>query len=325
MSSYCRSCGSTVDADATVCPVCGERLDGASEEVMAESTGTPTATNETGTGAAASGTAVPGTARERRTICGECGGENDPGASFCQFCGESLTGARPSRAATPPPAAKKSGGIRDYLIMGGIAAALALVVFLVATPGEQTGPPLPAQQQAEGQGQGQGALPPGHPPAEGQQQPPTPTPEQQQRIAELEKRVKEQPDDNTAKVDLANIYYDLERHADAIPLYRSYLEKNPDDPDARTDMAYSIASSGDLPGAIVELNRVTKANPQHQNSAYNLAIMYLSTRNRDSTTAWLRHVVAIDSTTRQGQLASQLLNELEHAHGAGAPADSGGH
>lgn len=324
MSRYCQSCGSAVEADATTCHLCGEPLDAAPEGVMVEekeTTAAPAAVSKNQMEPAA----APRAKRGARLICGECGGENDPGASFCQNCGESLLGERVPRAAAPIAATGRGAGFRDYLIIGGVAVALAVGVFLLASPEEKTGPPLPAQQGQPGGQQGEGALPPGHPPME--HQAPTPTPEQQQRIAELERKVKEQPADYAAKLDLANIYYDLERHTEAVPLYQAYLEKNPDDPDARTDMAYSIASSGDIPGAIVELHKVTSGHPKHQNSAYNLAIMYLSTRNRDSTAVWLRNVVEIDSTSRQGQLALQLLTELESAHGAGqgAPGDSAGH
>lgn len=322
MSKFCPSCGSVVEADAATCPVCGESLAAVSsaEEATAWSTADITPDDEASTDelwlaeeeASAGGRAAVG----GTIACPACGASNPGEARFCLACGSSLTEptAAASKGATPPRSRRSAG--RDYLLATAAAIVIAGIVFLIATPEERTGPPQPA---ATGEN---AAMPPGHPPTN---EPPKLTPEQQAEVTALEKQVKENPSDLEATLKLANIYYDVERHQEAIPLYREYLKKYPDSANVRTDMAFSIASAGDLRTAIDELNLVMRKNPRHQNAAYNLATMYLANRNRDSTLYWLERVVDIDSTTQPGQAAAQILREVAGTHeGHDHPHDSAG-
>jgi cytochrome c-type biogenesis protein CcmH/NrfG len=315
MSRSCPSCGSAVSEELATCPVCGETLD----------TG---ATGAGNTGALASATedrpemaeavapvrpatgpsAAPATAEGQPIVCSECGAANLPGAVFCSSCGMRLTPAgeesRGKRAAVAR--APKSSHMRDYLLAGVAAIVIAGIVLLVFTPEERMGPPVVEQAGAGAEG-----VPPGHPPMD---QPPAPTPEQQQQMAALEKQIQEHPEDADAKLKLADLYYNLERYAEAIPLYQQYLEKNPENVNARTDMAYAIANNGAIDSAIVELYRVIREDPKHQNATYNLTMMYAAKRDRDSTLHWLDRVVQIDSTTQPGRQAADILAEVRKAH-----------
>jgi len=325
MSKFCLSCGSVIDADMATCPVCGEPW--TAGETEAESAAGSTQ------GMAASEMESPftegafteqetpvraaGSGEARAIACPSCGASNPAEARFCLACGSSLTEPSPSKAAKSAAPARSRRSVRDYILATAAAIVIAGIVFLISTPEERTGPPQPATAAGDS-----GAVPPGHPPMN---QPPALTAEQQAQMAALEKQVKENPSDIEAGLKLANIYYDLERHQEAIPLYREYLKKHPDSADARTDMAFSIASAGDLPTAINELNHVMRGNPKHQNAAYNLATMYLASRNRDSTLFWLERVVEIDPTTQPGQAAAQILREVNqaahpdpHTHDSGA-------
>jgi predicted nucleic acid-binding Zn ribbon protein len=328
---HCPTCGSSIPADATVCPNCGEDLQSIDETTSAASV--PAAQSS-------QGATRPATTSKTK-ICPECGTPNRVDDNFCSNCGEPLTAARPAGGTRQAAASAPSNGstTRLYLITGVAIAAIALVVYLLAAPKEHAGPPE-QQPASAGNAQQNGALPPGHPPTGGQAS----TAEQEKTIADLKAALANNPGDSVAQLKLANVLYDAGRHSDAVAAYRDYLKVHPDNGDARTDMAYSLYQTGDIDGSIAELKRVVESNGQHQTAGLNLAMMYVEklsrsigeSRKRDSTSGasspahlqdslrmsgyrdslflWLNRVVAVDSTTPQGQRATQILAALKDAH-----------
>ncbi|MBS1912153.1 MAG: tetratricopeptide repeat protein [Bacteroidetes bacterium] len=272
--------------------------------------------------------------------CTTCGSAVTATDTVCPVCGEPIEPAEATKAAAssdalpaqsdpleelgtadaaaagrqeaPPP----SSAMRDYLLAGIGAAVLAVIVFIVSSPEERKGPPIDMQAQASAQAPHSQMETPA---------PPGPTPEQRAQIAELEKQVAAQPNDLDASLKLANLYYDTEEHQKALPLYAAYLKAHPDNSDVRTDMAFSMAASGDVSGGISQLRGVLHKNPKQQKASFNLAVMYMMKRDRDSTMYWIRRVVAIDSTTPVGRNAAAILRDVEtkrlQSDSGSAPAD----
>jgi thioredoxin-like negative regulator of GroEL len=202
----------------------------------------------------------------------------------------------------------RSSATKSYLLAGVIVLAISAAIYLLTVPdqgpaGLQHGAMQPPQQQ-----QGEN-LPPGHPPTNQ-----GPTPEQQRMISELRGKLAANPNDEEAKLQLANALYDANQHEEALPLYRDYVKNHPENEDARTDMAYSMYQTGDLEGAIAELRTITSQAGKHQNAAYNLAMMYVVKRNRDSVQYWMERVIEIDSTTTQAKNAREIMQALSEAH-----------
>ena len=143
----------------------------------------------------------------------------------------------------------------------------------------------------------------------------------QQHLQSAQSILSAKPDDPKAHLDLANTLYDVGQNmkdpaffAEALQYYEFYLSQNPNDPNARTDYAYSLYRTGELDRAIAELYTVRKEAPRHQNSAFNLALMYKEKDLPDSVLAYMERVVSIDSTTRVGQAAKDILNTYHGAH-----------
>jgi cytochrome c-type biogenesis protein CcmH/NrfG len=255
--------------------------------------------------------------REEDIICPTCGEPLTPGPATDEEIA-SPSGPIPP---TPPPAAQTSGSpMRTYLIGGIAALAIAGIVFLLAAPDWYSvgapGPIPAATQGGAGQPGADGAMPQGHPPVNQQI-----SPELEKQIGDQEKIVTTSPTNLDEKLKLANLYFDAGRHAQALPLYREYVGAHPDNDDARTDMANSIANTGNIPEAMTELRHVIEHNPKHQNAAFNLSMMYVSQRNRDSAVYWMERVYTIDSTTHQGKTAAEILQGLKNPP-AEAPATS---
>ncbi len=65
---------------------------------------------------------------------------------------------------------------------------------------------------------------------------------------------------------------------DGIRYYERYLKQQPNDNDARADMASLLFYSGQTDGAIREVGRVLEKDPGHVNGNFNLGIFYLQGR-----------------------------------------------
>jgi tetratricopeptide (TPR) repeat protein len=211
----------------------------------------------------------------------------------------------------------------------------------------------PNTQQAAGDPQQEG-LPPGHPAMKDSAM----IAAQAAAIDDLKATLAKNPSDTATQLKLANMLYDAGRHAEAIPLYRSYLKANPANFDAHTDMAASIYQSGDMEGSITELKKILAADNRHQSAGLNLAMMYFEKLShaigqsrmlgdtaggpkskvpprqhvqdslrmagyKDSMFIWLNHVVEVDSTTPQGQRAAQVISALNQAHAGGGMSMQG--
>ncbi len=244
------------------------------------------------------------TSAPSKRVCPTCGAANPPDATDCVACGEALptdeeTAVDAVPEAEEPVAAERSPW-KVYLLAGLGVLVLAVGAFFLTADFTKAPPGAVADN-----------LPAGHPPVPGMGDV---SPEVKQHITELEKQVAEHPDNPDLQLQLANALYDARRHSEAVPHYQAYLKTHDTDAAARTDMATSMGEAGDLDGAIIELRKVLDKDPDEQNAAYNLAVMYYNKKMPDSLIYWLRQTVAIDSTTRQGSQANTILSALDSAH-----------
>lgn len=188
---------------------------------------------------------------------------------------------------------------------------LAFFVFIIAKPEEKTGPPQQEQQAQSAM------LPQGHPDTASA----AVVTQIEERVATLREAEKAHADDPALQLELANALYDLanakrntETFGEALESYQKYLALNPNDLDARTDMAFTLFRTGKIDEAIAELYKVQAVNPKHQNSAFNLAVMYKEKNQPDSVLAYIERTAAIDSTTKAGRNAQEVINSYRNAH-----------
>jgi len=261
-----------------------------------------------------------------KITCIECGFANPAGSSACENCGEPLTASAVENAEAPeewdterPVAPKRaySAG-RDYMLASFAILAITIVAYVAAGPEPYRGQPSEAAAQGQASNSGangaNGELPPGHP-----AMPTGPTPEQKQRMAALEAQLKTNPNDIETKLQLANLYYDVEQFPEALPLYQDYLKVHPENDSARSDMAVALFAMRNMDQAIAELKAINRRSPKFQPATLNLFLVYVGKRDRDSAEYWLQQTIAIDPASPQGVRAKEILAELQQMH---APVDS---
>lgn len=143
------------------------------------------------------------------------------------------------------------------------------------------------------------------------------------QIRQLQRMVEAHPDDDAMLLRLANLLQDYSREDHqslhlATETYERYLQRNPDDENARVDLGicyFDLARHDSteahtlLQRAITEMKSVAQKNPKHQAAAFNLGIVMLNAGNTAESGEWFRRAAAIDPGSNLGQRAGRLLEE----------------
>jgi tetratricopeptide (TPR) repeat protein len=105
---------------------------------------------------------------------------------------------------------------------------------------------------------------------------PTPAPAKVHELSPeqtLHLRVADNPADVAAKTQLANLYYDQNRHREAIPMYLEALAVEPENVNLRTDLGTCYIALKRYPEARVAYERAMRDDPAHLNSVFNLGVV----------------------------------------------------
>ena len=140
-------------------------------------------------------------------------------------------------------ASKHPRSTLHLIVLGSIAFALGAILVLVILPGRQN----PAKQAPQSS-----AVVPGPPNTAGQ------APDQ-------------------AALTLANWYFDSHNWPKAIEEYQKAISLGLDNADLRTDLGSAYRFSGQSDRAIEQYEIAQRENPEHENSLFNLAALYLQT------------------------------------------------
>jgi cytochrome c-type biogenesis protein CcmH/NrfG len=116
------------------------------------------------------------------------------------------------------------------------------------------------------------------PSASGPSEPPEPQgqvpPVDLAEVQKLQDKVKANPKDFEALVELGNIDFDQRNYSDAAGYYTRALAVR-DDPNVRTDLGTMLFYSKRYDEAMTELNKVLAANPTHAQALFNLGVVLL--------------------------------------------------
>ena len=283
-------------------------------------------------------------------FCAQCGAPATSGARFCSQCGVALDG----RAVPAAPAG--DGGWR--LTTGGLGVFGLLLVSGLAIWAAILSPAPPKPRPGAGPG-GPAAAPEGGQAA--QALPPEIPAEVKTFIVDLEKRAQAAPQDKalwirlakvygrTAQIDpsyqpkalaafdhvlgidpddreairgKANVFYDRNDHAQAIPLLERYLTLAGDDPSARTDLATMYLAAGDGPKAVATYQSVIEKHPDFLQAHYNLAVSHAQLGDIDAAIAGFTKARSLATDDRARR---QIDSMIAHLKGEAPPpmADAG--
>ena len=133
----------------------------------------------------------------------------------------------------------------------------------------------------------------------------------QQRIAELEKAVKNAPKNLQAWTMLANDYYDTDQPQKAINAYDKALELAPNNPNLLTDQGVMYKRAGQFDKALANFSKAQQLDPKHLQSLYNMGIIYVEDlKQPDKALKIWNHYLELDSTSPAAQQVKRMIGQI---------------
>jgi uncharacterized membrane protein YvbJ len=286
MVRFCPECGVELNDDFKFCPSCGYNLKGVN-------------TNRK-------------TVEEKIIECENCGTENSIGTSVCKGCGIKLKGEVKTTKVTEPVESQKYSGEKRKQVKASVPPAAGnkqidskkLIMILVVLVGAgliilfaagvfdkpvTTNFTNTGTMQNQNSGVDLSAI---------------------QKINELEASVKSNPDNNELLLELAHLRNDSGMYEKAIENYQEYLNRVPDDANARIDMGVCYYNLGRYEEAKEAMTKALEYSPKHQIGHLNLGIVNLAAGNIAESKEWLQKAVDLGPDTEVGKRAQELL----HSH-----------
>lgn len=242
--------------------------------------------------------------------CTVCGYVNPPHLRSCESCGAILparaTGSSndasaPRETALPKAQRRISAGgilamLQSWKVTLGLAVVFVVVLVVIGT----------SQREEVHDHDGTGGDVPPH------------AAEMMEEIKQLQQRVDDNPNDAEAMLLLANRLHDVRFFPSAITMYQRYLEKKPEDTDARVDLGICYFEMALIDGKVKaeyftkaeeEMKKALTYDPKHQLAHFNLGIVFLQSGNIQESNAWFKKCIDINPDSETGRRARELYNQ----------------
>ena len=149
---------------------------------------------------------------------------------------------------------------------------------------------------------------------------PPPPPLDAARLQQLEDRVRANPKDFDALVELGNMQFDQRNYLEATDWYSKALEIQPDNANVRTDMATTMFYAENFDGSIEEFRRALSLQQSHPQALFNIGVAYLHGKNDpDSALEFWERLVATNPNHPQAEMVRQQIAALKAQKGQPVP------
>ena len=230
--------------------------------------------------------------------CSECGYKLESDYKFCPECGTKVSGdnfsknKKSSNSKVQPSNSEKSKNLNPKVIYGILVGGLVVIIAIVLASGILDSPKVPdSVDQTQNQANVNSGI----------------NLNNIQAINALEEKVKQNPNDYASLLELAHLKNDSGLYDAAIVNYKTYLQKYPENADARVDMGVCYFNLRDFPNAIKEMETALKYVPNHQIALLNLGVVNLTAGNPEKAKEWLKKAYDVNPTNEVGIKADQLL------------------
>ena len=312
MANFCAVCGSNLSENFKFCPECGAKI-------ISSNQNDPSVKETT----------TPGDSKYIKSveilICENCGDENPSNNEVCDGCGVKLEGTvikktvdlikpvtervvkapsqrpaeqkrvnkkkktKPTKKTIPNKEEKEFDTKKIYLIIAVISIFIVIILFSsgVFDSGVETVSTNINPNQSSRSGIDLGSL---------------------EKINNLEAKLNANPDDTKTLLELAHLNNDSGFYDKAITLYQRYLQKFPEDADARIDMGVCMYNLSDFDNAIIQMKKALEYEPNHQIGHLNLGVVNLTLGNTEEAKEWFQKAYDLGPETDVGKRAKELLN-----------------
>jgi cytochrome c-type biogenesis protein CcmH/NrfG len=132
-------------------------------------------------------------------------------------------------------------------------------------------------------------------------------------IEGLKKLVKDNPNSASgikSVLQLANLLFDSHKPEEAIQYYKTVLQREPKNIDARLDLSVCYYNLGRLDEAIAETKQILSLKPDHTGALYNMGALEATRGNTIEAAKWWNKVIALDANGVDAQRAKEALSKL---------------
>ncbi len=135
------------------------------------------------------------------------------------------------------------------------------------------------------------------------------------RVASLQAAAEKAPGDAAVRIQLADLYFDAERFADAARWYEDALKVDPKNVNASTDLGIAYYYMNQADRALAQFERSLALDPQHTKTLLNTGIVRaFGKQDLDGAAAAWQQVVKIAPDSPEARMAGQALQGLRTAH-----------
>jgi hypothetical protein len=128
-------------------------------------------------------------------------------------------------------------------------------------------------------------------------------------LTEMRGRLARNPNDLEALVNVASLYFDAAKYAQALPYYRRALAIDPENPDTRTDYATALHGNDDDLQALAELKRVLATHADFPEALFNEGIVANAIgRRTEAIDSFKRFLKVAPKDQRAGDARQALQN-----------------
>lgn len=146
---------------------------------------------------------------------------------------------------------------------------------------------------------------------------PMPTMEQMKQMADkmtapLIEKLKANPNDTKLLVQIAGLYDKAHQFKDAAEYYGKAVRLDPKNLETRNQMASCLYYSGDIDGAIAQLQQSLKADPKNVNALFNLGMVRWKGKNdsKGAIAAW-QQLLKTNPTLDRKPIVEQMIAEAK--------------
>jgi tetratricopeptide (TPR) repeat protein len=133
-------------------------------------------------------------------------------------------------------------------------------------------------------------------------------------MLKLEKITSQNPDDESAWVELGNLYFDSSNYQKAIEAYNKSLALNPNNANVITDLGIMYRRSGQPDEAVKTFDKAIKVEPKHETARFNKGIVLMHDLKdiEGAIKAW-EELIALNpvAMSPNGQSVDQILQTLK--------------
>jgi Tfp pilus assembly protein PilF len=140
----------------------------------------------------------------------------------------------------------------------------------------------------------------------------------------LAARYARNPSDSKIALALANAYLMTDRPKKAGRLYTKVLKSEPDNETAKVQLAMALHADGNDDQAFELLNAVLRTDPRSQLAHYDLAGLYFSEQKSTLARDEWKRAAALDPASGVGKMAQDFVNLMDETTGRPHPNGTGG-